>query len=81
MLIINDKCADEWKTVKTKSKNNTNIESASTVSPKNPSPVNLKYRFGNLIVTKLNQIDINESQDHTPTNHHKRCEITNAKSK
>ena len=31
MLIINDKCADEWKTVKTKSKNNTNITSLSSV--------------------------------------------------
>ena len=81
MLITNDKCADEWKTVKTKSKNNTNIASPSTVSPKNPSPVNLKNRFDNLIVTELNQIEINESQDHTPTNHHKCCEITNTKSK
>ena len=81
MLITNDKCADEWKTVKTKSKNNTNIASPSTVSPKNPSPVNLKNRFDNLIVTELNQIEINESQDHTPTNHHKRCDITNTKSK
>ena len=42
MLITNDKCADEWKTVKTKSKNNTNIASRSTVSPKTPAPVNLK---------------------------------------
>ena len=81
MLITNGKCADEWKTVKTKSKNNTNIASPSTVSPKNPSPVNLKNRLDNLIVTKLNQIEINESQDHTPISHHKRCEITNTKSK
>ena len=29
MLITNDKCADEWKTVKTKSKNHTNIASMS----------------------------------------------------
>ena len=36
MLITNDKCADEWKAVKTKSKNNTNITS---MSPKNPSAV------------------------------------------
>ena len=47
MLITNDKCADEWKTVKTKSNNNTNIAS---MSPKNPSPVNLQNRFDNLIV-------------------------------
>ena len=39
MLITNGKCADEWKTVKTKSKNNTNTAS---MSPKNPSPVNLQ---------------------------------------
>ena len=67
--------------MKTKSKNNTNIASPSTVSPKNPLPVNLKNRFDNLLVTKLNEIEINESQDDTPTNHHKRCEITNTKSK
>ena len=54
MLITNDKRADEWKTVKTKSKNNINIASPSTVSPKNPSPVNLKNRFDSLIVTELN---------------------------
>ena len=81
MLITNDKCADEWKTVKTKSKDDRNIASPSTVSTKNPSSVNLKNRFDNLIVTKLNQIEINESQDHTPTNHYKRCVITNTKSK
>ena len=81
MLITNDICADEWKTVKTKSKNNTNIASPSSVSPKNPSPVNLQNRFDNLIVTEVNQIEIHEPQDHTPTNHHKRCEVTNTKSK
>ena len=42
MLITNDKHTDEWKTVKTKSKNNTNIASHSSVSPKNPSPLNLQ---------------------------------------
>ena len=67
--------------MKTKSKNNTKIASPSTVSPKNPLPVNLKNRFDNLIVTKLNEIEINESQDDSPTIHHKRCEITNSKSK
>ena len=41
MLITNDKCTNEWKTVKTKSKNNTNIASPSSMSPKNPSPANL----------------------------------------
>ena len=78
MLITNDKCADEWKTMKTKSKNNTNIAS---MSPKNPSLVNLQNRFDNLIVTEVNQIEIQEPQNHAPTNHHKRCEITNTKSK
>ena len=81
MLITNDICADEWKTVKTKPKNNTTIASPSSVSPKNPSPVNLQNRFDNLIVTEVNQIEIHEPQDHTPTNHHKRCEVTNTKSK
>ena len=81
ILITNGKLVDEWKTVKTKSKNNTNIASSSSVSPKYPSPVNLQNRFDNLIVTEVNQIEIQESQDHTPTNHHKRCEITNSKSK
>ena len=51
------------------------------MSPKNPSPVNLQNRFDNLIVTEVNQIEMHESQDHTPTNHHKPCEITNTKSK
>ena len=60
MLIANGKCANEWKTVKTKSKNNTNIASPSTVSPKILLPVDLKNRFDNLIVTELNQIEINE---------------------
>ena len=41
MLITNDKCTNEWNTVKTKSKNNTNIASPSSMSPKNPSPANL----------------------------------------
>ena len=72
---------DKWKTVKTKSKNNINIPPPSSLSPKNPSPVNLQNRFDNLIVTEVNQIEIHEPQDHTPTNHHKRCEITNTKSK
>ena len=31
MLITNDKCADEWKTVKSKSKNNRNITYLSSV--------------------------------------------------
>ena len=72
---------DKWKTVKTKSKNNINIPPPSSLSPKNPSPVNLQNRFDNLIVTEVNQIEIHEPQDHTPTNHHKRCETTNTKSK
>ena len=75
MLITNDKCANGWKTVKTKFKNNTNIVSPSSVSPKNRSTVNLQ----NLMVTEVNQIEIHKSQDHTPTNRHKRCAITNTK--
>ena len=81
MLIRNDKCIDEWKTVKTKFESNTNIVSPSSLSPKNPLPVDLQNQFDNLIVTQVNQIEIHEPQDHTPTNHHKRCEITNTKSK
>ena len=81
MLITNEKCADEWKAVKIKSKNNTNIASPSSVSPKNPSPVNLQNRFDNLAVIEVNQIEIHEYQYHTPTNHHRCCEITNTKSK
>ena len=71
MLITND----EWKTVKTKSKNNTNIASPRSVSSKNPLPVNLQNRFNNLIITEANQIEILESQNYIRTNHHKRCEI------
>ena len=57
MLITNDTCAaEEWKTVKTKSKNNTNIPSPSSVSPKDPSPVNLQNRFDNLIVTETSAL-------------------------
>ena len=52
MLITNDKCIDDWETVKTKPKNNTNIASPSSMSPKTPLPVNLQNRFGNLIVPK-----------------------------
>ena len=63
--------------MKTKSKNNTNIASPSSVSPKNPSPESLQNRFDNLIVTEVNQTEIHEPQDHTPTNKHKRCENTN----
>ena len=51
------------------------------MSPKNLSPVNLQNQFDNLIVTEVSQVKIHELQDHTPTNHHKRCEITNTKSK
>ena len=51
--ITNDKCADEWKIVETKSKNNTNIAS---MSPKYPSPVYLQNQFDNLIVTEVNTI-------------------------
>ena len=43
--------------MKNNSKNNTNITSPNSVSPKKGEP-----------------------QDATPTNHHKRCEITNTKS-
>ena len=45
---------NEWKTVKTKSKNNTNIASPSSVSPKNLSPLNLQNGSDHLIVTKGN---------------------------
>ena len=51
----------------TKSKNNTNIASFSSVSPKNLSPENLQNRFDNLIVTEVNQVKIHESQDHKTT--------------
>ena len=68
MLITNDKCADEWKTVKTKFKNDTNIASPSSVSPKNPLPVNLQNGFGNLMITEVNQIEIHETKDHTEPN-------------
>ena len=81
MLIINYKCVNEWKTMNIKSKNNTKTLSLSSVLPKNPSPVNLQNRFDHLIVTEVDQIEIQESQDHTTTNHHTRCEITNTKSK
>ena len=99
MLITNDKCTDGWKTVKAKSNNNTNIASPTSVSPKNPSPINLQNRFDNLNrfdkpqnrfdkpnlinykIDLINQIEIHEPYDHTPSNHHKRCEITNTKSK
>ena len=81
ILITNGKLVDEWKTVKTKSKNNTNIASLSSVSQKTPSPVNFQNWFHNLIVIKVSKIEIHESQDHTPTNHRKHCEITNNKSK
>ena len=33
------------------------------------------------MVTEVNQIEIHKSQDHTPTNRHKRCETANTKSK
>ena len=77
MLITNDKYTGQRKTVKTKSKNNTNVASPSSVSQKNPSPINLKNWFDNLIVNEVNQIENHEPQDHTPTNYHKHCEITN----
>ena len=48
---------------------------------KNSSSVDLQNWFENLIVTKVNEIEIHESQNHTPTNHHKCWEITNTKSK
>ena len=67
--------------MKTKSKNNTNIASPSSVSPENPSLVNLQNQFDNQMVIKLNQTEIHESQLHIPTNLHKRCEITNSKTK
>ena len=51
------------------------------MSPKIPLPVSLKNRFDKLIVTELNQIEINELQDHTPNNHNNCFEITNTKSK
>ena len=43
--------------------------------------MNLQNRFDKLIVTKVNQIEIHEPQDATATNHHKRGEIANTKSK
>ena len=70
MLITNDKCTD-------KSKNNTNIAAAVSVSPEDSSVVGLQNRFDNLIVTEVNQIEIHDSQDHTPSSRHKRCKITN----
>ena len=51
------------------------------MSSKNHFPVNLQNRFDNLIVTEVDQIEIHEPQDHTPTNHHKRYEMTNTQSK
>lgn len=81
MLITNDKFANEWKTMKTKFMNNTKIASSSSVSPKNPSSVNSQNRFDNLIVNDVSQIKIHGLQDRIPTNHHKRCETTNTKSK
>ena len=51
------------------------------MSQKNPSAINLQNRFDNLIVTKVNQIEIYEPQDHTTTNYHKRCEITSTEFK
>ena len=60
-----------------KSKNNTNIASPGSVSPKNSSVVDLQNRFDNLIVTEVNQIQIHDLQDHTPSSRHKRCQITN----
>ena len=67
--------------MKIKCKNNPNIASPSSVSPKNSTPVNLQNRFDNLMVTEVNQIETHESQDHAPTNHHKRCKIRNSRSK
>ena len=81
MLITKVKCTDQWKTVKTKCENNTTIAFLSSMSPKNPSLANSGNRFYNLMFTEIKQIEIHESKDHTSTNHHKRCEITNAKSK
>ena len=81
MLITNDKHTNESKTVKTKSRNNTNIASPSSVSPKNPSPLNLQNGFDNLTVTKVNQIETHEPQDHTLTSHNKRYGIANTKPK
>ena len=66
--------------MKTKFKDITNIETPSSVSPKNPSPANLQNRFDN-VITEVNQIEIHKLQNHTTTNHHKRCEITNTQSK
>ena len=81
MLITNDNCTDDRKTVKSKCKNNTNIASSSFLSSKISLAVNLQNRFDNLIVTEIKQSEIHKPQDHKPTNHHKLCEITNAKSK
>ena len=61
MLITNVKCANEWETVKIKFKNNPNLASPSSVSPKNSSPVNLQNRFDNLMVIEVNQIETHES--------------------
>ena len=72
---------NEWKTVKTKSKNNANIASPSSVSPKILSPLNLQNGSDHLIVTKGNQIETHEPQHYTLTNHNKCCEIANAKPK
>ena len=61
MPITNDKCTDELKTVKT----NTTIASLSSMSRKNPSLANLGNRFYNLMLTEVNQIEIDEPKDHT----------------
>ena len=66
--------------MKTKSKNNTNLASPSSVAPENPLPVNLQNRFDNQMFAEVNQIEIHKSQVHTPTNHHRRFESTNTKS-
>ena len=64
----NDKCSDEWKTGKTKLKNNT----------KHPL---IQCYQKILVVIEIKQIEIHKSQDHTLNNHHKRFEITISKTK
>ena len=81
MLIIGDKCRNEWKVVKNdKSKKNAHKTSPYSILSKVPSPVNLQNHFGSLMVTEKRSIE-NESQVQTPTNYHQRIEIQNTKSK
>ena len=60
-IIRNEKCADKWKLVKTKFKNNTHKAPASLMSPKKIFVSKFVNRFNNVIVTEVNQIEILKS--------------------